>query len=260
MKILVALKHVPDTETKVRVAGDGISLDESGVKFIVSPYDEFALEEALRIREARGGEVLVVTCGREASQEALKEGLALGADRAVLIRDDRLDRSDALARARALAAVARAESPDLILTGKYGVGTDEGLTGPMMAEILDLPHVGAASKLKINDGVFVAHREIEGAVEVMEGSLPALISCDKGLNEPRYKSLKGIMAAKKKTVELRTLAELSVDAADVEPGARVAWESLELPPPRQAGRKIPGNAAEAARALATLLRDEAKVI
>jgi electron transfer flavoprotein beta subunit len=130
----------------------------------------------------------------------------------------------------------------------------------MLAEVLALPHVGAASKLELSEGKFVAHREIEGAEEVLEGSLPALVTCDKGLNEPRYKSLKGIMAAKKKTIERRTPAELGLDAGDLEPGARVVWEGLALPPPRQAGRRIEGDAAEAARKLATLLREEAKVI
>jgi electron transfer flavoprotein beta subunit len=171
-----------------------------------------------------------------------------------------LDRVDALARARALAAVARAESPDLVLTGKYGVGTDEGLTGPMLAEILDFPHAAGVVKLDLGDGSFEARHEIEGATEILEGTLPAVVTCEKGLNEPRYASLKGIMAAKKKTIEVRSPSELGLDPADLEPGARVRWDALELPPPRKAGRIVEGEASAAARELARLLREEAKVI
>ncbi len=260
MKILVAIKHVPDTETRIKPAADGIALDESGVKFILSPYDEFALEEAVRIKEARGAEVVAVCAGKDAAKDTLRQALALGADRAVHVVHDGFDRADALARARALAAVAKAEAPDLILAGKYGVGTDEGLTGPMLAELLDLPHAAAVSKLELSDGKFVAHREVEGAIEIVEGVLPALVTCEKGLNEPRYASLKGIMAAKKKTIETKTPAELGLDPADLAPGARVVWEALELPPARSAGRKIDGDPAVAARELVRLLREEAKVI
>ncbi len=260
MKLLVAVKHVPDTETKVRVAADGSSLDETGVKFVVSPFDEFALEEAIRLRDSHGGEVVVVSVGRESAQTSLRQGLAMGADRAILVQDDRYERADALARARAIAAVARAEGPDLILTGKYGVGVDEGQTGAMIAELLDLPHAGAVSKLEIRAREFAAHREIEGGVEVLEGSLPAVVTCDKGLNEPRYASLKGIMAAKKKPLHVKTPSEMGLDPSDLDGAPRVVWESLELPPRRQAGRMIEGDAAESARKLAALLREEAKVI
>jgi electron transfer flavoprotein beta subunit len=259
MKVLVAIKHVPDTETKIRPAADGISLDESGVKFVLSPYDEFALEEAVRIKEARGAEVVALCAGKDDAKETLRQALALGADRAVHVAHEGFNRADALARARTLAAVARIEAPDLILAGKLGVGTDEGSTGPMLAELLDLPHAAGVSKLELGDGKFTAHREIEGAVEVMEGSLPALITCEKGLNEPRYASLKGIMAAKKKTIETKTPSELGVEAELAE-GARVVWEALELPPPRGTGRKLEGDAATAARELVRLLREEAKVI
>ena len=260
MKILVGIKHVPDTEAKVKIAADGVSLDESAVKMVMSPFDEFALEEALRIREARGGEVVVVCAGKESAQSSLRQGLAMGADRAVLIEDDRFDRADGLARARAIAAVAKAEAPDLILLGKYGVGTDEGQTGPMLAEVLDLPHTSAVTALALGEGTFEARREIEGAVEVAQGSLPAVISCDKGLNEPRYPALKGIMAAKKKPLDVKKAAELGLDPDDLAPGRRVVWESLSTPPGRKAGRVLTGEAAETAREVARLLHEEAKVI
>jgi len=261
VKILVGIKHVPDTEAKVKVASDGVSLDDSGVKMIVSSYEDFALEEAFKIRDAAdGGEVVAVCAGPEAAQSSLRQALAMGADRAVLVKDSRYDRADGLARARALAAVAKTESPDLILMGKYGVGTDENQTGPMLAELLDLPHAGAIVKLDLADGAFTARREIEGAAEIMQGSLPAVLTIDKGINEPRYPSLKGIMAAKKKPLDAKSPEDLGLDTADLGDGARVVWESMELPPARAAGKIIDGEADEAVRELVRVLREEAKVI
>ena len=261
MKILVGIKHVPHTETKIKIAADGVSLDDSGVKMVVSPYDEYALEEALRIRDSRGGgEVVVVSAGGDGAQASLRQGLAMGADRALLIKDARYDRADGLARARALAAVARSEKPDVILLGKYGVGADENQTGAMLAELLDLPHAGGISALDLADGRFTARREIEGAVEIMEGTLPAVLTADKGLNDPRYPSLKGIMAAKKKPLEVKTLEELGLDPSDLAEGLRVVWESLELPAPRQAGRILQGDADEAVSELVRLLREQARVV
>jgi electron transfer flavoprotein beta subunit len=261
MKILVGIKHAPDTEAKIKVASDGVSLDEAGVKMVMSAFDEFALEEALKIREAKGeGEVVLVCAGKEAAQSSLRQGLAMGADRAILIKDDRFDRADGVTRARALAAAAKAESPDLILLGKYGVGTDEGQTGPMLGELLDLPHVGAAVSLELGDGTFTARREVEGGAEVLEGKLPAVITADKALNEPRYASLKGIMAAKKKPIDIKTAEEIGIDPGDLGEGSRVVWESMELPAPRKAGRVIEGEPDEAVKELVRLLREEAKVI
>lgn len=261
MKILVGIKHVPDTEAKIKVAADGKFIDQTGVKMVVSPYDEYAIEEALQIRERVGeGEVVLACAGGEAAQSSLRQGLAMGADRGVLVQHEGYDRTDGLARARALAAVAAGESPNLILLGKYGVGTDEGQTGPMLAEILGWPHVSAVSSLKLEGETFEARRGIEGAVEVVEGKLPAVVTAEKGLNEPRYPSLKGIMAAKKKPVAVQTPADLDLDASELAEGARVVWEALELPAPRQAGRIIDGEPDEAVRELVRLLREEAKVI
>jgi electron transfer flavoprotein beta subunit len=255
MKILVGLKYVPDTEAKVKVAADGRSLDPAGVKMIASPYDEYALEEALKLKQAAGsGEVVVLCAGAEAAGTVLREGLAKGADRAILVKD-LPERADGLARASVLAAVARREGPDLILLGKYGVGTDEGQTGPMLAELLDLPHAGAVVALTVADGKLTARREVEGLVEVLEGTLPAVVTCDKGLNTPRYANIKGIMAAKKKPIETLTVADLGVPLQD-----RVVWDALELPPPRQAGKILQGDPADTARELARLLREEAKVL
>jgi len=261
MKMLVCIKHVPDTETKIRVGGDGRSIDEAQVnKWIISPYDEYALEQALLFRERDGGEVVLLSAGREAAQATLRQGLAMGADRAILIKDDRFDSADGLQRARALAAACAAETPDLVLCGKYGVGTDEAQTGPMLAELLGWPHAAGVAKLEVADGAFDAERAIEGGVEVQQGRLPALISCEKGLNEPRYPSLKGIMQAKKKPIDVKTPEELGLDADLLEGGPRLTWESLELPPERGAGRQIEGDPAEAGRELVRVLHEEARVI
>jgi electron transfer flavoprotein beta subunit len=253
MKIVVCIKHVPDTETKIKVAGDGVSLDEAAVsKWIISPFDEYALEQALLFREAGEGEVVLVSLGGDAVQATLRQGLAMGADRAVLVKDDSLRKADGLTRAKALAAVVQEEGPELVLLGKYGVGTDEAQTGPMLAELLGLPHAGSVSKLELAGDGFTAERDIEGGIEVQQGSLPAVITCEKGLNEPRYPSLKGIMAAKKKQIDIKEPAEAAA--------GMLVWESMELPPARSAGRMLDGEPQEAAQELVRLLNEEKKVI
>jgi electron transfer flavoprotein beta subunit len=260
MKILVCVKHVPDTEAKVKIGADGRSFDDAGVKMIVSPYDEFALEEALLLRDAAGGEVVVASAGKKAAEASLRQALAMGADRAVLIGDDALDRADALTRARALAALARTEAADLVFTGKYGVGADEGQVGPMLAEVLDLPHAAGVEHLEVQGTTFVAHRAVEGAIEVLEGSVPAVVTWNKTVHEPRYPTLKGIMAAKKKPLEVKSASDLGLDAAELSAAPRVVWEALELPPSRKAGRRIEGEPAEAAKELVRILREEARVL
>lgn len=257
MKILVCIKHVPDTEAKIKISATGKHPDLAGVKMIVSPYDEFALEEALLIKEGGGAtEVVVLGAGDEGAQASLRQALAMGADRAVHVQDASLGTADALTRARVLAAAIREEAPELVFTGKTGVGDDEGQVGPMLGELLDHPHASAVFELALAGPRFTAHRDIEGAVEIVEGELPAVIAWDKGEHTPRYPSLKGIMAAKKKPFAVRTVAELGVAPA----GAFVVRESLELPPGRPAGRVLTGDASVAATELARLLREEAKVI
>ena len=257
MKIAVCVKHVPDTEARIRVAADGVAADLAGVKMIVSPFDEYALEEALRLVEAgTASEVAVVSAGGDEVQPTLRAALAMGADRAVCVHDPALAAADPLARAKALAAALAADAPDLVFTGKIGVGDDDGQVGPMLGELLDRPHVGNVFRLAIEGGRFTAWRAVEGAVEVVLGTLPAVIAWDKGEHEPRYASLKGIMAAKKKPLVVTKASDLG--AAPGPP--RVVRTSLELPPPRPAGRVLAGDAATAARELARLLRDEAKVI
>lgn len=248
MKILVCLKQVPDTETKIKVAADGKSLDPADVKWITSPYDEYALEEALRLKESAGAEVTAATVGDDRAKDILRNAFALGADNAVLIKGD--GQGDTLAIASILAAYAKDKGFDLVLSGNKGIGGDNSAVGPMLAELLGFAQANVVVKLEVADGKFRAEREIEGGTEVVEGALPAVITAQKGLNEPRYASLKGIMAAKKKTME-------EVEISGHTPATAVS--GMALPPARPEGRKLDGDAAAQAKALLDALKNEAKV-
>lgn len=256
MNSIVCIAQVPDTEAKIKIAATGKSIDEAGIKFIVSPYDEYALEEAIRLKEAKGGDVTVLTCGPDRAAQALRECLARGATKAIHIKSD-LDGVDPLGVARILAAAIKAQPFDLVFLGKMGVGTDNALVGPMLAELLDLPQLNVVTKVEFGDGTVKAHREIEGGEEVIEAPLPALITAQKGLNEPRYASLKGIMAAKKIAIETKTVADLGLSDADVK--GRIVIESLEMPPEKAAGRKVDGSdPASAAKEIVQYIQSEAK--
>jgi electron transfer flavoprotein beta subunit len=258
MNHVVLVAHVPDTETKIRIGADGKSIDEADVKWIVSPYDEYALEEALKAKEAKGGTVTVVTYGPARADTGLRECLARGADEAVRVASEGTGEIDSLGVAQILAGAVKALPHDVVWMGNKGVGTDAQLLVPMVAELLDLPHVTLVTKLEWGEGKVTAKREIEGATEVVESPLPVVIGAQKGLNEPRYASLKGIMAAKKKTIAVKQPAEVGYDAAA---GAAVTWTKLELPPARGAVKLVPADdPAKAAEELLRLLRDEAKVL
>lgn len=249
MKIVVCVKRVPDTETRIRIAESGDAIDESGVKFIMSPYDEFAVEGALRTKEAAGeGEVALLSLGDASAAETLRSGLAMGADRAVLLEGEVT--MDGLATARALVAELEAMEADLVLFGTVAADDDQQQVGPMVATLLGRPCVTGVADFEVEDGVATCHREVEGGVEVVEADLPAVLTITKGEFEPRYASLKGIMAAKKKPLEQK-------DASTVE--ARLRVEALEPPPERPEG-KIVGEGAEAAGELVRLLREEARVL
>jgi len=259
MKIVVCVKQVPDTETRVQIAPEGSAIVESDVNWIVSPYDEFAIEEALKIKEAQGGEVVVVTVGPDRAQSALRTALAMGADSAVHVKDPSLDGADTLATARALAGALKTLAPvDLVLCGQQGVGGDHSQIPGLLAEMLDLPQVTVAVKIELQDGKAVVEREIEGARETWETSLPAVISAQKGLNEPRYASLKGIMAAKKKPIAVLDAAGVGLDAAAA--ASKVKVTAMELPPPRPAVAMVEGEPGAQATELIRLLAEEAKVI
>jgi electron transfer flavoprotein beta subunit len=250
MKIAVCIKRVPDSETRVKIAADGKSLDEAGVKFVLNPYDEFAVEEALRRKEKAGaGEVAVICLGPAAAQETIRTALAMGADRGVLLQADKIP-ADPFEAAKVLAAELKSTSWDLILFGRMAIDDYNHQVGPQVAELLGLPCVTAVSHLDIEGAKGVAEREIEGGIEVVDFPLPAVLTVDKGLNEPRYPALKGIMAAKKKPLVVKP----------VQPGAgALEVVALTLPPERKEG-KIVGEGAGAVGELVRLLREEAKVL
>ena len=250
MKIAVCIKRVPDSEARVKIAGDGKSLDEAGVKFILNPYDEFAVEEALKRKEAAGaGEVVVVALGSAAAQETIRTALAMGADRGVLLQTDKIP-ADGFEVAKALAAELKDGGWDLVLFGKMAIDDYNHQVGPMTAELLGLPCVTAVAHLKLENGKGEAEREVEGGVEVVDFPLPAVITTDKGLNEPRYPALKGIMAAKKKPLDVKP-TQLGAGSMSV--------QTLTPPPERKEGR-IVGEGAGAVAELVRLLREEAKVL
>ena len=254
MKIAVCLKPVPATDTRVKVEGSGKRLDPAGVSVVINPYDEFALEEALKLKEAAGaGEVVLLTVGPAASAPTIRNGLAMGADSAVLLTAD--GDLDTLQVARALAQEIAGKGYDLVLCGKQAVDDDASQVAPMLAELLSLPCATVVAQLTIDGPVAAgtkarAHREIEGGIEEVAFALPAVVSAQKGLNEPRYPSLKGIMAAKKRGIEERP-AQLGEPVLEL--------LSLSLPAARSAGR-IVGEGAAAVPELVRLLREEAKVI
>jgi electron transfer flavoprotein beta subunit len=250
VKIAVCVKRVPDSEARIKIGADAMSIDESGVKFVLNPYDEYAVEEALKLKEAAGsGEVVAVSVGSDASQETIRTALAMGADRGVLLKSD-ASPVDPFPVAQVLAAELKDGGYDLIVFGKVAIDGYSHAVGVMVAELLGLPCVGAITMLEITDGKGKAEREVEGGVEVVEFQLPAVFTAEKGLNEPRYPALRGIMMAKKKPLEVK---EVSLDDGGLE------VVGLAYPPERQAGR-IVGEGADAVPALVDALRNEAKVL
>jgi electron transfer flavoprotein beta subunit len=245
MKIAVCIKRVPDTETRIKVAG--AKIDETGVKFIANPYDEFAVEAALQLKQKVGGEVVAISLGPDAAQETIRTALAMGADRGLHLKIDGQP-YDTLAVAHALAA--ELKGYDLILLGKMAIDDYNHAMAPALAELLGLPCVSAVTALAIDGTKGTAEREVEGGTEVLSFPLPAVISTDKGLNKPRLPTLPGIMAAKKKPMESKPAALGA---------ARVTVKALALPPERPAGRII-GEGAGAVPELVRLLQTEAKVL
>jgi electron transfer flavoprotein beta subunit len=246
----VCIKRVPDMESRFRITADGRQVDEAGLKFDMSDFDGYAVEVALQLTEkAPPGEVVVVSLGPDAVQEVLRKALSMGAARAIHLKADRVP-ADGFAVARALAAELQGGGYDLIMFGKHAMDTMSGVVGPMTAELLGLPNVSAASKLDIASGKGTARRELEGGAEIVEFPLPAVVSIDEGIARPRYPSLKGIMAAKKKPLETKP-AQLDT--------ARLEVTKTELPADRQGGRII-GEGAAAVPELVRLLQTEAKVL
>lgn len=262
MKSIVCLKEVPDTETRIEVR-DGVVVEE-GVQYVVNPYDEYALEEALKWQEAYGGTVTLVSLGPQRARESILKGLAMGADEVYHLTDEAFLGGDAFATAKALAAaIAKLGDYDAIFCGKQAVDDDDAAVGIILAELLDLPHVSVVSKLEIAADAMSARaeRDIEGGREVVELPLPAVFTTQKGLNEPRYPSFRGIRQARKKPFNQWTVADVGLDPGEVgAAGAMVEVVEILPPPERPAGRIIPGEPAEAAKEVVRLLREEAKVI
>ncbi len=261
MNVVVLIKRVPDTETKIQVK-DGRVVTE-GISWIISPYDEYGVEEALRMIEKYGGKVTLLCLGPEEGKETIRKGLALGADAAVHLNDPAFLGGDASVTAKVLAAALKKLEFDLVLAGKQAVDEDNAQVAVRVAELLDLPHVNSAIKIDLAEDKKSARclREVDGDRDVMETSLPAVITAQQGLNEPRYPSLKGIMGAKKKPITDWKAADIGIDPATVGAGAaKLEVVHLDPPPARPPGKIIPGEPAAAAKELVRLLREEAKVI
>jgi len=256
MRIVALLKEVPDTGTKPDIANG--RLVEETIKWVPNPYDEYAVEEAVRQKEKLGAEeIVLITVGKDRARKTMEKILAMGPDRGILIWDDTLDGADSHAIATVLrAAIAQLGGCDLILAGQQGTDFNNGQTALILAEQMGIPHVQLATSLAIDGTIATVTSEIEGGSESMSVSLPAVITAQKGLNEPRYPSLKDIMAVKKKTLDKKTLADLGLDAAAVAP--RVHVTALIPPPPKQAGRVVEG--AAGIPDLIAFLRNEAGVI
>ena len=251
MDIIVCIKRVPDTETRVRISDGATVIEPEGVKYIMSPYDEIALEAAFRTTEARAeGQVTVITLGDEDSQETLRAALAAGADAAVLLRVGGSVTMDGLATAKALATELETREERLVLFGVKAGDDDQQQVGPMVATLLDRPCASNVASFVVDQGVIQCDRDVEGGTEVVELDLPAVVTVTKGAFELRYPSLKGIMAAKRKPLEVKD--------ADL-PESRLTVERLDYPPERADGR-IVGEGVEAVPELVRLLRDEANVL
>ena len=250
MKIAVCINHVPDTASKIKIAENGKSIDPAGITYIINPYDEFAIEEALKLKEKTSGdsEVTAISLGTDNNKETIKKALAMGVDKGILIKDEK--QPDSIGIAKALSEEIKAQGFDIVFCGKQSVDFDNSIVPQMIAEILGYSCATVVVDLKIEGDKITAEREIEGGREVVELEFPAVIATQKGLNEPRYASLKGIMAAKKKTIE--------------EKPAVAAENSTEIikmynPPAKKPGR-ILGTDSSVVPELVKLLREEAKVI
>lgn len=248
MKIVACVSHVPDTATRIKIGADSKSIDKTGVSFVINPYDEFAVEEALRTKQKFGGEVIAVSVGNDANKDTLKKSLAMGCDKGILIKTDK--NPDSLTIAEFLCEEIKKINPDIVFFGKQSVDFDSSAVGLMFAELSGFTAIGTVVKLEINGTDVIAEREIEGGREIVKASLPVVITCQKGLNEPRFPSLKNIMQAKTKPIEEKPAADIS---------NKVEITSMNLPPSKQKG-KILAMSNDAIPQLVQLLRQDAKVI
>lgn len=257
MNIYVLVKRTFDTEEKLIVSGGKIQ--EDGAEFIINPYDEYAIEEAITVRDAQGGEVTVITMGGEEAEKQLRTALAMGADKAVLINtEDDVEEMDQFTAAYILAEYLKDKEADLILAGNVAIDGGSGQVGPRVADLLGINYVTTITELEIDGTNVKIVRDVEGDSETIETSLPLLVTAQQGLNEPRYPSLPGIMKAKKKPLEELELDDLDIEEDDVE--AKTETIEIYLPPKKEAGRVLSGDLSAQVTELVDLLRNEAKVI
>lgn len=257
MNIVVFIKQTFDTEAKIVLDGNG-KIDANGVNLIINPYDEYAIEEGIKLKEKFKGDVTVVCLGGPRAQEAVRTALAMGADKGIVVNDPEVDNTDEFGRATILAKAIAQVPYDIILSGRIAIDDGASQSAVRLGEALNIPSVSSILKLDVDGTKATAVREIDGGTETIEVTLPAVFTAQKGLNEPRYPSVAGIMKAKKKPLKSLTIADLGLSAGDLAP--KMTINEYTLPTPRKGGRVIPGEAAEAASELAKLLREEAKVL
>nr|WP_263327362.1 electron transfer flavoprotein subunit beta/FixA family protein [Neobacillus sp. Marseille-Q6967] len=257
MNIYVLLKRTFDTEEKITISGG--SINEDGAEFIINPYDEYGVEEAIQIRDSHGGEVTVVSVGSEEAEKQLRTALAMGADKAVLINtEDDLETGDEYTTAKILAEYLKDKEADIIFAGNVAIDGGSGQVGPRVADLLDIPYVTTITNIQVDDETVNIVRDVEGNSETIQTTLPLLVTAQQGLNEPRYPSLPGIMKAKKKPLEELELDDLDLEEEDVE--AKTKTIEIYLPPKKEAGRVLEGELQDQVKELIHLLHSEAKVI
>jgi len=261
MDMIVCIKQVPDTAAEIKPTADGTAIQTEGIPWVMNPYDEYALEEALRTKERQGGSVTAICMGPANAVSALRTAVAMGADNAMHLVDPAFEGSDAHAAARALCAAIKGLRYDLIWCGKMAVDDACGYVGTALAELLGVPHIAAVVKVEIADGKVTAHRETEAGTAVLRCPLPAVLTAEKGLNEPRYPKAIDIMKAKRKEIQAKGAAEIGVSADAVgAKGSPTRVVKLERPPERGGGTVIEAPVGEAVQRLVTALREQAKVL
>ena len=263
MKIVVLLKKTPDTETKIAISSDGTSIDHSATKYITNPYDLHAIEEALKIKQSVGdAEIVLASFTDPSTKELMIKGLGMGADRGLIINNEGLENLDSLGVAKVLAAALKEESADLVLCGRHAIDDDNMHVGIMTAALLDMPHVNVASKVEVDGSALKIERLVEaGQVEVFEGSLPALIGVDKAINTPRYAALPGIMKAKRKPFDIKTVSDFGLSVDELNTSTKVKAVKYEYPAEKPSGKIFKGeDVGSMVEKVVNLLKDEAKVL
>ncbi|MBI3753466.1 MAG: electron transfer flavoprotein subunit beta/FixA family protein [Deltaproteobacteria bacterium] len=263
MNILALIKQVPDTSISLKINAGGADIEYRDILWVINPYDEYAVEEALHIKERHGGSVTVVSMGPDRTADIIRSSLAMGADEGVHVKDAIFNGSDAYSTALILSKAAALLGFDIILCGKQAVDDGWGQVGPALAEILNIPSVSSILKLEISEDkkIAAATREVDEGLEMVEVSLPALFTVQQGINKPRYASLPGIMKAKKKEIRILDAGALGISPNEIgREASRVELRKLSYPPERKKGKILQGDSKTATGELVNLLRNEAKVI